>query len=81
MERKGDVFDDENNVVLDDDEQKDENDDLLLLFLLSFLSLSSREPKGRAQARAGFGKLSLGKEKNQNNKKETRPSKQCKSLI
>ena len=63
MERKGDVFDDENNVVLDDDEQKDENDDLLLLFLLSFLSLSSREPKGRAQARAGFGKLSLGKDK------------------
>ena len=29
----------------------------------------------------GFGKLGLGKEKNQNNKKETRPSKQCKSLI
>ena len=31
----------------------------------------------------GFGvrRLGLGKEKNQNNKKETRPSKQCKSLI
>ena len=29
----------------------------------------------------GFGKLGLGKEKNQNNKKETRPSKQCKSFI
>ena len=28
----------------------------------------------------GFGKLDLGKEK-KNNKKETRPSKQCKSLI
>ena len=29
----------------------------------------------------GFGKLGLGKEKKHNNKKETRPSKQCKSLI
>ena len=28
-----------------------------------------------------FGKLGLGKEKNQNNKKKTRPSKQCKFLI
>ena len=29
----------------------------------------------------GFGKLGLGKEKSQNNKKDTRPSKQCKSII
>ena len=28
----------------------------------------------------GFGKLGLGKEKKHNNKKETRPSKQCKSI-